>query len=683
MPKAFEYGLENFLRGLSFVGNEGGFQRYSFDPVFSFYLYFLEMNISSLTLFLFKDLRVLLWIFFFLPSCHSEKDEAQSFLSARGVTASSELLVEALNSGDLELVSALIAAEVSPSVRDSLGRTPLMLSAGGVAPSLVSELVQRGAEVEARDLTGRTALSYAVEAGQLDAVLSLIKEGSEVSIPMDTGGSLAAQALRMGRQAAVMLLLDAGVDLNSVGFQGEPLAQIAVEENHVAVLGDLVERGLDLSLVPLQDGLGLLHLALTEGRDEIFRFLLEKGMDPDEENAGGEKLLHVAVGLSRQHSLRYLKDHGASLNALDPQGWSALHLAILAHDYELVDRLLALGVDVNLYSGQQDGSISPLSLAIENNLFPVARLLLSCGASPEDELYQAVKRGGSDGLHLVKILLESGASPSPVRVPLPDSPVGLAVRKGEYEIAKALFEAGASHQVLGVYGQKPLHIAVARGDTQMVKLLLEIGADPNEPFQADVTESFLKLVNTDGIGRWALSKSSSLYPLMLASDSGNVELAQLLLDHGADPKKSAKVHRNRMWPLTFASRRSNVEMMQVILGRKPGRSQVWVKVDLSEQRAYVFKDDVQVYKTRVSTGKSGHRTRKGRFVITNKYRHWNSTIYGSPMPYFQRLSSSDFGFHVGALPGYPASHGCIRMPHLAAKRLFGMTQVGDYVEIVQ
>jgi lipoprotein-anchoring transpeptidase ErfK/SrfK len=52
------------------------------------------------------------------------------------------------------------------------------------------------------------------------------------------------------------------------------------------------------------------------------------------------------------------------------------------------------------------------------------------------------------------------------------------------------------------------------------------------------------------------------------------------------------------------------------------------------------------------------------------------------MPFFQRLSASDFGFHVGYVPNYPASHGCIRMPDHAALKLFTMTRVGDYVEIV-
>lgn len=51
------------------------------------------------------------------------------------------------------------------------------------------------------------------------------------------------------------------------------------------------------------------------------------------------------------------------------------------------------------------------------------------------------------------------------------------------------------------------------------------------------------------------------------------------------------------------------------------------------------------------------------------------------MPYFQRLSCSDFGFHYGYVPNYPASHGCIRLPMDSAKKLFAMTEVGDRVTI--
>lgn len=616
-----------------------------------------------------------------LTSCDSEKQAALNLVSDRGITASGDALFAALDAGDLPLAEALITLLPESDHQDSMGRTPLMIAAGGAGAGLIRGLIEKGADLETADATGRTALNYAVAANCHESIIALLQEGANPSVNVDTGGSLVASALRQDRLASAGLLLDAGASPNSKGALGESLARIAVEESHQSILGKLVELGVNLK-EESSEGSGLLHLSLESGQDRILAFLLESGLDPNEKNARGESLVHAVVGTAKLHLLPLLKKHGASFDSVDPQGWTPVHLAILAHDYELLSLLLDYGADVDQLSRGVGNSMPPLSLAIENRLFSMAQLLLRYGAKPRDEMYEAVKRGGQDGQYLVKLLLESGASPSPSRVPSLDSPIGLAVRKGDYEIAKLLLDAGASHESRDHCGQKPLHIAVARGHAKLVGLLLDKGADPNEPFNPKISDSFLELVKTDGIGKWALKKSRELYPIMLAADSGNIEVALQLVAHGASTKKSTKVGYNRMWPLTFATRRSDTKMMQVMLGRKPGRSKLWIKVDLSEQRAYVYEGSEQVYNTRVSTGKSGYRTRQGKFVITNKYRSWNSTIYGSSMPYFQRLSASDFGFHVGHVPSYPASHGCIRMPHSAAKKIFGMTKVGDYVEIV-
>ena len=123
-------------------------------------------------------------------------------------------------------------------------------------------------------------------------------------------------------------------------------------------------------------------------------------------------------------------------------------------------------------------------------------------------------------------------------------------------------------------------------------------------------------------------------------------------------------------------------MMQILLGVDPDNEERWIKVDLSEQKAWVYdREGKSIFSTRVSTGKKGYRTKTGEFVITNRKRHHNSTIYGSSMPYFQRLSCGDFGFHQGYCPGYAASHGCLRVPSGNAYKLWQITKVGDRVVI--
>lgn len=615
-----------------------------------------------------------------LTSCDGKRQAALDVAADREVVATGEALIEAIEAGDGELAKALLDLDVPVDHRDALERTSLMIASVRGEGEIVSLLIRKGADVGAEDSTGRTPLAYAVEGNDLSSVVALLEAGANPSVAVDTGGMLVVQALREGKLGAVQLLLENGTSPRSEGPMGETMVELAVENGYLSVLKQLVKRGVRLGE---EKGLGrrLLHTAFENERDEVLRYLLSQGVDPNERNERDETLLHAAISSSRLEVLASLEEYGVSLDDPDARGWRPVHLAILSRDYDLLNRLLESGARGDLESGHERAAVSPLQLAFENRLFSMARLLLRYGVPIEDELYRAVERGGRDGRYAVELLLDAGAAPTGSMGGKQDAPLNLAVRTGEWEIAKLLLDAGASVDAVGLSGQTPLHVAVARGDARMAGLLLDMGADANKPFGRGPKKLFLDLVETKGIGKWALQNSSGLTPVMLAADTGNVSVAQQLILHGASTKTSTKVRYNRMWPLTFATRRSDVPMMQTILGRKPGKEGIWVRVDLSQQRAYVFDGEEQIYSSRISTGKRGYRTRTGKFVVTNKYRHWNSTIYGSSMPYFQRLSASDFGFHVGHVPGYPASHGCIRMPYSGAKKLFSLTQVGDYVEI--
>lgn len=619
------------------------------------------------------------FVLFFLVSCDSADQRALDLLSARGVEPTNEVLFGAMDQGDWELARAVIQLKGKGEASDGLGRTPMMVAAGSGAVDLMSDLIEEKVDLDRQDQTGRSALAYAVEANQLEPIMVLLAAGARVDQELATGGSLVAHALKQGRLAAVNLLLEAGANPNSQDGEGESLARIAVIENRMGIFDRLIQKGANLKEA---GKVGILHLAFDLGRDEMVLQLLKMGMNVEERNERGETLVHAAVGQANLSILGELKRYGASFDEPDGEGWTPVHLAVLAPDDQILRELLSIGANPDLRSGRGGQGIRPLELAVENGLLGMARTLLRYGADPGDELYRAVGRGGLDGEALVELLLDEGASASPGRVPSLDTPLALAVRSGNYGIARRLLDAGASLELCDPCGQGLLHVAVARGDSRMVGLLLDKGADANEPFRKEVSDDFLEMVNTEGVGKWALKTAKEFFPIMLAADSGNVEMAQQLVNHGAERNRSVQVGKSRMWPLTFATRRSDTHMMQVMLGREPGKSHLWIRVKLSEQRAYIYEGDELAFTTRVSTGKRGYATRQGKFVITNKYRDWTSTIYNSSMPYFQRLSAGDFGFHVGVVPNYPASHGCIRMPHSVAKRLFEMTRVGDYVEIV-
>ena len=109
-----------------------------------------------------------------------------------------------------------------------------------------------------------------------------------------------------------------------------------------------------------------------------------------------------------------------------------------------------------------------------------------------------------------------------------------------------------------------------------------------------------------------------------------------------------------------------------------------IAISIASQRLTVFDDGVPIAHAPVSTGMAGHPTPMGVFSVIQKERFHRSNIYsGAPMPFMQRITWSGVAMHAGVLPGYPASHGCIRMPQEFAVKLYGMTKVGARVVITR
>lgn len=107
-------------------------------------------------------------------------------------------------------------------------------------------------------------------------------------------------------------------------------------------------------------------------------------------------------------------------------------------------------------------------------------------------------------------------------------------------------------------------------------------------------------------------------------------------------------------------------------------------VSLSNQRVEIFRGTTLVTSSKVSTGMRGYATKAGVFSILEKKRYHHSNIYsGAPMPWMQRLTWSGTALHAGVVPGYPASHGCIRLPFSFAPKLFQVTTKGDNVVVAR
>ena len=133
-----------------------------------------------------------------------------------------------------------------------------------------------------------------------------------------------------------------------------------------------------------------------------------------------------------------------------------------------------------------------------------------------------------------------------------------------------------------------------------------------------------------------------------------------------------------------------------------------VEIDLSQQTAYLLRGRHVVMQSPISSGRYGHLTETGSFKVIEKERNHHSSIYGkivdsygrtviadadvdmrvprgckfvpAPMPWFMRFHGAD-GLHAGYLPGYPASHGCVRMPDQLAVAFYDAVDVGTPVTV--
>ena len=107
-------------------------------------------------------------------------------------------------------------------------------------------------------------------------------------------------------------------------------------------------------------------------------------------------------------------------------------------------------------------------------------------------------------------------------------------------------------------------------------------------------------------------------------------------------------------------------------------------VSLNKQRVSIYAGGNKVLQAPVSTGQKGYETPAGIYSVIEKNREHYSNLYDdAAMPFMQRLTWSGIALHAGALPGYPASHGCIRMPHEFAEQLFDLSKMGMRVVVVR
>jgi ankyrin repeat protein len=426
--------------------------------------------------------------------------------------------------------------------------------------------------------------------------------------------------------------------------------------------------------------------------------------------------LFAAAADKQYYTVGLLLTAGVELNATDAKGRTPLLIAIESRDSKMVDFFLNAGADVNIVD---NGYPPPLEVALSQGDLPLMKILIDLGAdvnatdrSGKSLLLKAVTSKNSDALQL---MLKSGAILKASREEA-DILLQNALKDGQSAIAETLFASEGALRtewtpfmretfakalrtsdrniaalLVAHHSQFPkpcgatqslLAYSLAWNDLHSFKTLLDLGADPNESLIIPAEQGFIDAVKDTKL-EFYLRNEEGMNLLMLAAGLGRLEFVRALLDKGAD--RNARTAKYKMVPLSFAQQNNRTPVILLLLGKNPDPTTqtTRVAISLSAQRAVFYKNGVPVLRTPVSTGRKDYPTPSGEFVVTDKQRVRVSSIYDVEMPYFMRLNGSAVGMHAGHVPGYPASHGCIRLPTAAARKLFSEVEVGTYVKITE
>ena len=378
---------------------------------------------------------------------------------------------------------------------------------------------------------------------------------------------------------------------------------------------------------------------------EAVRKLLDAGAPVESTDQTGITALMIAAKQGNLDMLRALIERQARIDFMDFEGRTAINYALAAGEREAVQILVSLTPHFDPSSAGAHKLLGAALASGDMKIFETILERFPPTLAWTDETRRALETAVKNSLKdQVRLLLSKHPAP-PTRA---DGVVPL------------------------------IAYAIAAEDAPLFQMLLAGGADPNTVIPTTAEKEFTDLLKSKYL-RLYIQADGGVNILMLAAGLGKIDYVRALLDAGAN--RNQHTTRERMLPLYFAAWTENWQCVQMLLGSGPQPEQLRVEISLAKQHMAVIKDGATVFETKVSTGRNGFTTKPGYYVITDKDRDHRSTIYKCPMPYFMRLSCRDFGLHEGVVQPYPASHGCIRLPGDAAKKLFVDLPIGTVVSI--
>lgn len=496
--------------------------------------------------------------------------KAGADLHAVSESGYSPLMWGLANAPDGQVAKFLLqsGAEPDPDVESRLSwapsNTPLNLAATNGLLDVVRALIDAGADLDKPDGMGWTPLKHAAESGHADIVKFLLKEGAQADTPDLEGWTGLMNAAAKGHLAVVQLLLKAGANANACSNSGvNPLGQavgarleaVGRAKTFAFLRGLLGQDGDDeadaesLKLVKvllkagadpntLRDGVPLIDAARQLDDEPLIELLEKAGAIESEATAGGDddqitELLRAASEGDAEEISRLIDEEGADPSVANEEGITPLMLALGSGDDASVQALLDAGA---VPIAHRDDGKSPLFMAIAAQRPDWVVTLLDAGAQT-DEAY-TIDHNGED---------------------VPGcSPLYLAAFIGALEITELLIERSAEIEACNEIGHTVLMAAIQGGHEDVVACLLEAGADP-DPLETSSHPGFRRTT-----------------PLAISAQNGALEVARLLLEHGADVNALPENHWS---PLKSAVKGGHRELIDLFLDRG-------ADIDIADESGY-------------------------------------------------------------------------------------------------
>uniref|UniRef100_A0AAQ5YG20 Poly [ADP-ribose] polymerase n=1 Tax=Amphiprion ocellaris TaxID=80972 RepID=A0AAQ5YG20_AMPOC len=503
-------------------------------------------------------------------------------------------LLEAARSGNEEKLMALLTPlNVNCHASDGRKSTPLHLAAGYNRVRIVQLLLQHGADVHAKDKGGLVPLHNACSYGHYEVTELLLKHGACVNAMDLWQFTPLHEAASKNRVEVCSLLLSHGADptlLNchskssvdmaptpelkerlTYEFKGHSLLQAAREADMAKAKKTLALEIINFKHPHTHET--ALHCAVASPhpkRKQVTELLLRKGANVNEKNKDFMTPLHVAAERAHNDIMEVLQKHGAKVNALDTLGQTALHRAALAGHLQTCRLLLGYGADASLVSLQgftaaQMGNEAVQQILNEN--VPVRN------SDVDYRLLEAAKAGDLDTVKVVWLHFVTFWS----RQSSEDAEAGLeqtkvqsnhdasCLSKGSFRVfthwinVSLILQHGADPTKKNRDGNTPLDL-VKDGDTD-IQDLLRGDAALLDAAKKGCLARVQKLCSPDNINcRDTQGRNST--PLHLAAGYNNLEVAEYLLEHGADVNAQDK---GGLIPLHNAASYGHVDIAALLI----------------------------------------------------------------------------------------------------------------------